>query len=243
MERSHQPLVVGLAAALGVALLAIAYLLGLASTPPAVVTVAIPAQGTTPAQAIDSASTTPATTVGEAVAEPGSPSAPAPAAPAISLPADTAPAPSLSTWPGSTLPPASGAAAPASPERSQVAAYFQQVEGLADMGAGDPQAFAASMMQSVSSGDFSGFDDLLKKARDQRQRLQAIAPPRPCTEYHRLALKLSGDSVSMLERLKAALMKGDSTALMTIATEGKTLETQTGELKSMGETIKRQAGL
>ena len=47
----------------------------------------------------------------------------------------------------------------------------------------------------------------------------------------------------MLEKLKAALMKGDTTALLTISTEGKALETQTNQLKSMGESIKRQAGL
>ena len=99
------------------------------------------------------------------------------------------------------------------------------------------------MVQSMASGDFSGFDDLLAKARVQRQRLQAISPPRACLEHHRLALALSGDSVAMLERLRAALTKGDSTALLTIATEGKSLETQANQLKSMGETIKRQAGL
>jgi len=111
------------------------------------------------------------------------------------------------------------------------------------MGGGDPQAFATSMVQSMSSGDFSGFDDLLSKARAQRQRLQAISPPRACVEHHRLALALSGDSVAVLEKLKAALAKGDTTALLAIAAEGKTLETQANQLKTMGETIKRQAGL
>ena len=99
------------------------------------------------------------------------------------------------------------------------------------------------MVQSMSSGDFTGFDNLLAKARAQRQRLQAIAPPRACAEHHRLALSLSADSVTMLERLKAALMKGDSTALLTIASEGKSLETQANQLKTMEESIKRQAGL
>ena len=46
----------------------------------------------------------------------------------------------------------------------------------------------------------------------------------------------------MLERLKAAMVKGDTTALLTIASDGRTLETQANQLKTMGETIKRQAG-
>ena len=130
-----------------------------------------------------------------------------------------------------------------SPERQRVAAYFAEVDRLEDMGAGDPQAFASSMMQSLSSGDFSEFDKLLQKARAQRQRLLAIVPPPSCAEHHRLARTLSADSVAMLERLKAALMKGDSMALMGIASDGKTLETQANQLKAMGETIKRQAGV
>jgi len=32
-------------------------------------------------------------------------------------------------------------------------------------------------------------------------------------------------------------------ALMTIATEGRALETQASHLKNLGETVKRQAGL
>ena len=111
------------------------------------------------------------------------------------------------------------------------------------MGAGDPQAFAASLVQSMSSGDFSGFDDLLTKARTQRQRLLAMRPPSPCAPYHKLALDLSFNSVSMLERLKAAMVKGDATALLSMATEGKTLENQANELKALGEKVKRQAGL
>jgi hypothetical protein len=131
----------------------------------------------------------------------------------------------------------------ASVERQQIASYFAEVERLEELGGDDPQAFANSMLQSVSSGDFSGFDDLLAKARDQRQRLLPITPPPACLDHHRLALMLSGDSVTMLERLKAALVKGDTTALMTMATEGRALERQANQLKSMGEAIKRQAGL
>ena len=68
-------------------------------------------------------------------------------------------------------------------------------------------------------------------------------PPPSCAEHHRLARTLSADSVAMLERLKAALMKGDSMALMGIASDGRALEAQANQLKTMGETIKRQAGV
>ena len=91
----------------------------------------------------------------------------------------------------------------APPERQQVASYFAEVDRLEELAAGDPRAFAASMMQSLSSGDFTDFDKLLEKARGQKQRLLAIVPPPSCAEHHRLARTLSADSVAMLERLKA----------------------------------------
>ncbi len=234
MEPANRKIVIALGSALGLSLLMIAFLLGRLSAKPEIVTIATPASNpsaSTPAPA--------------ALAAPESPHPPIEAAPAAAD-AATPLSPARSNAPIQEIAPAppSGINAMAtSPERQQVAAYFAEVDRLEDMGAGDPQAFASSMMQSLSSGDFSEFDKLLEKARAQRQRLLAIVPPPACAEHHRLARTLSADSVAMLERLKAALMKGDSMALMGIASDGKTLETQANQLKAMGETIKRQAGV
>ncbi len=234
MERNNQRLVIALASALGLALLVIAFLLGRVSTPPAVVTVAAPAAAANAAQPAASVEGQPAQAeVGVEVG--AAATAPLAATPSLVDAPVSAPV-ALPATPSSSR-------AMASPDQAQIAAYFNQVDRIGDMGGGDPQAFATSMIQSMSSGDFSGFDDLLAKARTQRQRLQAISPPRACVEHHRLALALSSDSVAMLERLKAALMKGDSTALLAMASEGKTLEAQANQLKTMGETIRRQAGL
>lgn len=232
MEPSNRKVVIALGSALGLALLAIAFLLGRLTAVPAVGSLAAPPV----------ASSAPVT--GSATAEPL-------AAPASSFPSpsdalsSSNPSPGLGASTPEIAPAnaASVAAASVPTERGQIAAYFAQLERLEDMGAGDPQAFASSMMQSLSSGDFSGFDELLAKARNQKQRLQVMTPPAACVEHHRLALALSGDSVTMLERLKAALMKGDSMALVGIASEGRTLETQANQLKSLAEKIKRQAGV
>ena len=234
MERSDKRLVSALGGALGCALLAIAFLLGRISATPAVVTVAVPPPSVAAPESVPS----------PLEREPASPAA---------VPPTTADSPLRTTEP--TGFPVSGgeiastpAPAPRSPgstpsaEQQQVASYFNRLDGFEDMGVGDPQAFATSLVQSMSTGDFSGFDELLAKARTQHQRLQSITPPSTCLEHHRLALALSADSVSMLERLKAGLMRGDSAALMTIATEGRALEGQAKQLKSMGEKIKRQAG-
>jgi len=223
--------VIALASALGLALLAIAFLLGRISNAPTVVTLAAPVpvpnrpQPSDISPASDQAAPTPLSqnTVAASLESSG------PAAAYSATPSALTQTPTMGTSP--------------SPERQQIAAYFSQVDRLEDMGGGDPQAFATTMVQSMSSGDFSGFEDLLSKARSQRQRLQSIAPPRACAEHHRLALTLAGDSVTMLERVKAAMVKGDAAALLAIASDGRTLETQANQLKAIAEAIKRQAGL
>lgn len=243
MEPSNRRIVAALASALGLSLLVIAFLLGRISAKPATVVVATPAAAPVAApsalpevvappslgEVVTASSTAPASTL-------DSPTAFSPAPSFAELARQSAPMPALGTTPASA--PVAGQR-----DRQNVVAYFAQLERIEDVGAGDPQAFASSMMQSLSSGDFSQFDDLLAKARTQKQRLQSMAPPSVCIEHHRMALALSSDSVTMLERLKAALMKGDSMALMGIASEGRTLETQANELKSLGEKIKRQAGV
>ncbi len=231
MEPANRKIVTALGSALGLSLLIIAFLLGRLSAKPEVVTLRTPASS-------PSASAIPAAPASPSPSIEASPPAVESATPLAPPAGSSAPVQEIAPMPSSSAGPIE-----TSPERQRVAAYFAEVDRLEDMGAGDPQAFASSMMQSLSSGDFSEFDKLLQKARAQRQRLLAIVPPPSCAEHHRLARTLSADSVAMLERLKAALMKGDSMALMGIASDGKTLETQANQLKAMGETIKRQAGV
>ena len=47
----------------------------------------------------------------------------------------------------------------------------------------------------------------------------------------------------MLDKLRNAIAGGDATTLMSIATEGKSLEERANTLKSMGATIKKNAGI
>ena len=225
--------VVALGAALGVALLVIAVLLGRLS---------VTAEG-----AARRAGETPAPIS-------ASPAREAPATPPVPAVADVAQLPpdlgpgnvpreASATGTAVTLPTIAVGPGGESSDRSRIAAYLQEVDRLEDMGAGDPQAFARSLMESVSSGDFSGFDALLAKARAQQDRLRSITPPPACVEHHRLASALARDSTFLMERLKAALMKGDAAGLMAMSTEGQTLEARVGELRTLAAAIRRQAGL
>jgi hypothetical protein len=234
MEPREKQLTMALAGALACALLVIAFLLGRVSAPRVEPTPALASAQTAEIPVPAAVTMTPA----PAAIAPSTPEPVAiPTSEPTSRPALALQVPTISAPP--SLPPAR---TPASSERELVAAYFGQVDQLEDFGAGDPQAFASSLMDSVGNGDFTKFDELLTRSRTQRDRLRAVTPPRSCAEHHKVALALSGDSVVMMERLRAALMKGDTAALLAMATEARTLEAQAGRLKAMGEAIKRQQG-
>ncbi len=242
VEGNNRRLVIALGAALGCSLLVIAFLLGRITAKP----VAAPAAAErTPA------AREPATTAAEPSDSPASAPLPGPAGTALpisiveaerSYNLEAVPHAGDGSGPGPSAAPVA-TPPPRSSDQQAVARYFDQIERIGDMGGGDPQGFATSMLQSMSSGDFSGFDALLGKARQQQERLRRLSPPPSCVEHLRLAQTLSADSVAMLERLKAALVRGDASALMAMATEGRELEAQANQLKALGETIRRTAGL
>ncbi|MEO8361384.1 MAG: hypothetical protein ABI672_15235 [Vicinamibacteria bacterium] len=241
MERNQKGVVIGLTGALAAALLVIAFLLGritarpvadptAAAAPPTSQTMPVASvaesSGGSLASPVDQSAMGPSTTAG--ISTQVHPDGPAgPFGGTIPTPPVNLPPPSLG----------------GSREAQEIAAYFSVLDRIEEVGAGDPQSFATSLMQSVSSGDFSGFDDLVNKARAQRERLGLLKPPKACADHHRIAMGLSNDSVAMLEKLRAALAKGDTTALLSMTTEGQTLEAKAKQLKAMGDAIKRQAGL
>ena len=59
---------------------------------------------------------------------------------------------------------------------------------------GDQEAFATTILQGATSGDFSGIDDLVRAAGDAERRAAALQPPGECAEYHRMAVTLLQES-------------------------------------------------
>jgi hypothetical protein len=238
--------ILALASALGVALIVIAFLVGRLTAAPATTVVV-------PGPAIAAARGTPAAAPENGNGGAGGASAPMGSTEAITSPHGAAPPPpsvALSATDSGTpeTAPVSVGGVPGRPasggsDRAAVAAYFNALEKQSDIGVGDPQAFAKSILDSVGSGDFSSFDSLVTKARAQRDLLRGLTPPSECAAHHRLALTLSERSVTMLEKMRGSLSNGDSMALLSIATEAKALESQANELKTMGDAIKRNAGV
>ena len=216
-----------LGVALGVALLVIAFLLGRMSAPASVAPPAGAAISTpvaTPVVVAESPLETPSAASAEMVT-------------ATPLPMFEVPPPQL---PGSVVSAPTGASSSA---REAVRAYFREIEKYDDMGASNPQDFANSLMTSVTSGDYSGFDTLLAKARQQRDHLRGLRPPPSCEEHHRLSLSLAEDSAKMLERLRTSLQGGDPAGLMSMMGEAREMESRLNVLKTLTATIKAGAAI
>src|SRR5262245_26436279 len=226
-ESGQRRLTMILGGCLALALLAIAFLVGRltapAATAPAITAaIAAPTPVVTPAPLSEP---TPSATLVPDFAAPQSPSFTFPSPP------DTVPSNATSSE------------SPASGARSAIKAYFAEIERFDDMGGGNPQDVANSMMKSVTSGDYSGFDALVAKAKTQRDHLKAMNPPAACAEHHRLAVSLSQDSVAMLERLRASLKGGDPSGLMSMMTEAREMEARLDQLKTLTASIKTAAGV
>lgn len=210
---------IALCAALGVTLLALAFLLGRVTARPAPQL----AQAT-PAEA---APATPVPGVAEAP-DPLQPAAPPESAPPEALSRAGTPAPSVNPS-----------------ERAAVAAYFAQLERLEASGKtwGDPQQLALQLVQQSAQGDRRAFEELLSTERQARESLRALPVPPACREHHAEALALMDEAIGLLGRLGQAMASQDLTALQGFVSTAHELEARTRRLDALGTSLKRQYGI
>jgi hypothetical protein len=172
------------------------------------------------------AASTPATEASGAAATPPMPTASA------SLPISSAPAAAVDQ-------------SPASDEaRARVSAYFTQMEGLQSGEAvAEPEAFATTLLQGATSGDFSGIDDLVHAAGDAERRAAAIQPPGECAEYHRMAVTLLQESRTMITALRDGLKPNDTNALASVGASAQSMKSRTDSLAAAEKAIRARFGL
>lgn len=221
-----------LAGVAGVALLAVAFLLGRASSaprpdgPPAD---PAPERGAPPTRA------------------PGSPAPPLPAlpSPAELLPGADAPsafspdpAAPLSPVPEAPIAPTLPAAATPlraahDPERASVAAYLEALDGSRPAALeGDAESVANGLAVALANGDASGLERLVRETEDARRRLASVVPPPSCTVHHRETLGSLDDALEMLRSLKEAMASPEpATALLAVAAKATALRTRAVSLE------------
>jgi hypothetical protein len=162
------------------------------------------------------------------------------AAPQDGLPPPAAPPPMIALAP-LNLPPA----APAGTDpRSAARDYFTRMQAIQSISpTSNTGELANQLLTSSMTGDSAGFDDLIKTLQAGTARVQAIAPPPCCVEYHQHLLSLLGESTETMKHLRTAISKGDSDALTALAASGGSLQTRATALEDEARRIKSNLGL
>lgn len=128
--------------------------------------------------------------------------------------------------------------APTSPLVAEVRRYLDEFGRIQDAGSAvsDPREFASVLLGQAQQGDMRGIDDLVGKSERMGRELAALRPPPPCVEHHRLARDLATEATGLLRRLRGAIEQQDVLTLTSIATEGTTLE---GKAKTLARETDR----
>jgi hypothetical protein len=87
-----------------------------------------------------------------------------------------------------------------------VAGYFQALDRIQPgQMAGGPEDLAKGLMDTLSKGDTSGFDDMIRQAESARAALAALVPPAPCAAFHQESLASLDASIALLHSVRDSL--------------------------------------
>ena len=181
--------------------------------------------------------------------EPPSVRDPAPAAPGPnasgSAAAEAPPSMASATQSSTSVPATAVDTSQATAEaRARVSAYFRQMEALESGGPiGDQEAFATTILQGATSGDFSGVDDLVRAAGDAERRAVAIQPPGECAEYHRMAVALLQESRTMITALRDGLKRNDTDTLTSVGASAQSMKSRADSLAAAEKALRARFGL
>ena len=128
--------------------------------------------------------------------------------------------------------------------RARVSAYFTQMEALQSGGPiGDQEAFATTVLEGATSGDFSGIDALVRAAGDAERRAVALQPPGECAEYHRMAVTLLQESRTMITALRDGLKRNDTDALTSVGASAQSMKSRADILAAAEKALRARFGL
>jgi hypothetical protein len=215
-------IIFGLGAALGFALLVIAFLLGRQSAPPPpTITVNTPP---TQVQMIE---------------------APPPIAPPPARPPAPPPDVVLEEKDGTinlVSPPKTPADRPAGASGGDgpIASYLAAIEQIRVGPGGDQQSFANQLMAEAATGNTQGIDQLVKEAKAAEARLAAISPPPEAATHHAALLALTREGNATLMTLSDALRRQDPNQLSGLLGTAKAMQTKAQEVQRLEDELRSQ---
>jgi hypothetical protein len=126
--------------------------------------------------------------------------------------------------------------------RAAVTRYFSELDAIEAVAKtwSDPQQLAMEIVQQSATGDSHGLDNLVVTQRQARERLRAVVVPDVCREHHALVAALMDEAIAMLNRLRQAVTAGDLDALQAITSSAHELEAQTKRLDALASSLKQR---
>jgi len=225
-------LLVGLAIALGVSLLAVAYMMGRESLLAESALVATPAHHAPPLMRPN------ATDVPARVPEVGE-----------VRPPNEAPDHAVERPPTPTSGAIAESPATAAPQADvepagRVAAYFARLDSIRASGLnGTSQEAAQRLLGAALQGDTTALDGLTADTERAEREVHAILAPAECAEYHRELLGTLGDGKALLGDLRATLATEDSGRLVQMTARAGALQRRAEDLRVRERDLRGRYGV
>ncbi len=128
--------------------------------------------------------------------------------------------------------------APADDSEAKVSAYFQEIDSIrSGQAAGDPDQFAMGLITAALAGSTSGFDQLIADTTRLETETRRVVPPASCEGYHRASLAALADARELLEDLQTAVARRDIQRLTTMAQQAQAMQQRAQAMKQMREQI------
>ncbi|MFN8009955.1 MAG: hypothetical protein U0P81_00990 [Holophagaceae bacterium] len=109
---------------------------------------------------------------------------------------------------------------------------------------GDPQALAQDMLAGLAKGDASGFDRMMADSQKARRRLAQLAPPPPCAAFHQESLALLDENLALLRAMRSALAGGspEESSLTTLAARAQAAQARAEALAQADRALRGRYG-
>jgi len=124
-----------------------------------------------------------------------------------------------------------------------VSAYFQRMQLVQSAsGAGDPNAFAMGMIKAGMGGSTAGFERLAADSERMEEEVKSIIPPPGCERYHQVTLESLVESRELIDRMKTAILARNISELKEISEDAAELQSKADELAMLEKQIRASMG-
>lgn len=130
-------------------------------------------------------------------------------------------------------------------EKEAVKNYFRQMDsiGTIEMISGNSQELAGQMVQNALNQDYSGIDEIIQKCRRVKSMAEAVTAPAPCAEFHAQIIESINESSAMYSDFKNYFQRKDESMLKSLSERANRLNLKVTMLDSMQKSIKSKYGI